>query len=132
MFVRVILTVFLIASGLCSVTAQQQPPPPAKVAQQVERIKLISGHSEFGYGELPGLFPPDDSGPVPQLIKYGMDAIPDLIPYLADKSFTNAWRVHSSGVTQRARVNEYIILVINRITEHNFYLPQEQSAAARS
>jgi hypothetical protein len=103
-----------------------------RVAQQVERIKLISGHSEFGYGELPEPFPPDDSAPVPQLIKYGMDAVPDLVPYLADKSFTQAYRFHSNGSTQRARVNEYIVLVINRITEHNFYLPPEQSAAARS
>ena len=102
-----------------------------RVAQQVERIKLISGCSEFGYGELPGLFMQDDSGPVPQLIKYGMDVIPDLVPYLADKSFTQACRIHSSGWGQRARVNEYIILVINRITEHNFYLPPEQSDAAR-
>jgi hypothetical protein len=106
-----------------------------RVAQQVARIKLISGYSEFGYGELPGLStlsPQDDSGPIPQLIKYGMDVIPDLVPYLADESFTKANRLHSSGLTQPARVNEYIILVINRITEHNFYLPVEQSAAARS
>ena len=102
-----------------------------RVAQQVERIKLISGCSEFGYGELPGLFMQDDSAPVPQLIKYGMDVIPDLVPYLADKSFTQGYRMHSGGWTQRARVNEYIILVINRITEHNFYLPQELSEAAR-
>ncbi len=102
-----------------------------RVAQQVERIKLISGNSEIGYGELPGLFMQGDGAPVPQLIKYGMDAIPDLVPYLADKSFTQAYRAHSSGWTERARVNEYIILVINRITEHNFYLPPEQSAAAR-
>src|SRR4030095_9573453 len=102
-----------------------------RVAQQVERIKLISGRSEFGYGELPGLSMQDDSAPVPQLIKYGMDVIPDLVPYLADKSLTQAYRMHSSGCTQRARVNEYIILVINRITEHNFYLPPEQSDAAR-
>jgi hypothetical protein len=102
-----------------------------RVAEQVERIKLISGHSAFGYGELPEPFPPDDSGPVPQLIKYGMDVIPDLVPYLADKSLTQAYRFHSSGWTQRARVNEYIILVINRITEHNFYLPPELSDAAR-
>ena len=59
-----------------------------RVAQQVERIKLISGHSEFGGGELPGLFMQDDSGPVPELIKYGMDAVPDLVPYLADKGST--------------------------------------------
>src|SRR5436309_286333 len=71
-----------------------------RVAQQVERIKLISGHSQFGYGELPEPFPPDDSAPVPQLIKYGMDA-PYLVPSLADKSFTNAYRFHSSGWTQR-------------------------------
>jgi hypothetical protein len=102
-----------------------------RVAQQVERIKLISGSSQFGYGELPEPFPPDDSAPVPQLIKYGMDVIPDLVPYLADKSPTQAYRFHSRDWTQRARVNEYIILVINRITEHNFYLPPEQSAAAR-
>jgi hypothetical protein len=102
-----------------------------RVAQQVERIKLISGDSEFGYGELPGLFPPDDSAPVPQLIKYGMDVIPDLVPYLADKSLTQACRRHSGGWTERARVNGYIILVINRITEHNFYLPPELSDAAR-
>jgi hypothetical protein len=100
-----------------------------EVAQQVERIKLISGPSAFG--ELPGLFIQDDSGPVPQLIKCGMDAIPDLVPYLADGSFTNAYHYHSSGRTQRARVNEYIILVINRITEHNFYLPAKQHEAAR-
>src|SRR5207253_2394783 len=75
-----------------------------RVAQQVERIKLISGNSEFGYGELPGLSTQDDSGPVPQLIKYGMEVIPDLVPYLADKSFTRAYRAHSSGWTQRARV----------------------------
>lgn len=101
-----------------------------RVAQQVERIKLISGNSEMGYGELPGLFMQDDGTPVSQLIKYGMDAIPDLVPYLADKTFTQGYRVHGSGSKERARVNEYIILVINRITEHNFYLPPEQSAAA--
>ena len=103
-----------------------------RVAQQVERIKLISGHSQFGYGELPEPFPPDDSAPVPQLIKYGMDVIPDLVPYLADKSLTQACRRHSGGWCERARVNEYIILVINRITEHNFYLPPELSDAART
>jgi hypothetical protein len=102
-----------------------------RVDQQVKRIKLISGNSENGYGELPGLFMQDDGAPVPQLIKYGMDAIPDLVPYLADKSFTQGYRAHGSGWKERARVNEYIILVINRITEHNFYLPPEQSAAAR-
>jgi len=101
------------------------------VAQQVERIKLMSGNSEEGFGELPGISTLDDTEPVPQLIKYGMDVIPDLVPYLADKSFTRAYRYHSSGWTQRARVNEYIILVINRITEHNFYLPPEQTEAAR-
>src|ERR1043166_4154008 len=74
-----------------------------RVAQQVERIKLISGHSEFGGGELPGLFTQDDSAPVPQLLKYGMAVIPDLVPYLADKSFTNAYRFHSSGWTRRDR-----------------------------
>src|ERR1700704_2611283 len=95
-----------------------------RVAQQVERIKLISGISEFGGGELPGLSA-QDSAPLPQLIKYGMDAVPDLVPYLADRSFTQAYRYHSSGWKQRARVNEYIIFVINRITEHNFYLPPE-------
>jgi hypothetical protein len=102
-----------------------------RVAQQVERIKLISGNSEHGFGELPGLSTQDDGAPVPQLIKYGMDAIPDLVPYLTNKSFTQAYRAHSGGWKERARVNEYIILVINRITEHNFYLPSEQSAAAR-
>ena len=102
-----------------------------KVAQQVERIKLMSGYSENGFGELPGLSTHDDNAPVPQLVKYGMDAIPDLVPYLADKSFTQGYRAHGSGWKERARVNEYIILVINRITEHNFYLPPEQSAAAR-
>ena len=102
-----------------------------RVAQQVERIKLISGNSENGYGELPGLFMQDDGAPVSQLIKYGMDAIPDLVPYLADKSLTQGYRVRGSGWKERARVNEYIILVINRITEHNFYLPPEQSDAAR-
>lgn len=101
------------------------------VAEQVERIKLISGHSPFGYGELPEPFPPDDSAPVSQLIKYGMDVIPELVPYLADKSFTQAYRMHGNRWIQRARVNEYIILVINRITEHNFYLPPEQNDAAR-
>ena len=103
-----------------------------KVAQQVDRIKLMSGNSQFGYGELPEPFPPDDSAPVSQLVKYGMDTIPDLVPYLADQSFTNAYRRHSGGWTQRVRVNEYIIVVINRITEHNFYLPPEQSDAARN
>lgn len=102
-----------------------------RVAQQVERIKLISGSSEFGGGELPGLSA-QDSAPLPQLIKYGMDAIPDLVPYLVDKSFTQAYRYHSSGWKQRARVNEYIIVVISRIAEHNFYLPPELSAEARS
>ena len=102
-----------------------------RVAEQVEHIKLLSGSSVFQGGELPGVFPPDDSGPVARLIKFGMDAVPELVPYLADKSFTEAFRTHSSGRTQRARVNEYIILIINRITEHNFYLPAEQTEAAR-
>ena len=127
------LTLLMVTVFSATQTADgTQTDLKTRVAQQVERIKLISGHSEFGYGELPEPFPPDDSAPVPQLIKYGMDAVPDLVPYLADKSFTQAYRFHSNGSTQRARVNEYIVLVINRITEHNFYLPPEQSAAARS
>jgi hypothetical protein len=130
MFYRLLLLVTVFSATQTAYGIQTDLK--TRVAQQVERIKLISGISQFGDGGLPEPFPPDDNAPLPQLIKYGMEAVPHLVPYLADKSFTKACRMHSGGWTQRVRVNEYIILAINRITEHNFYLPQEQSDAARA
>lgn len=127
-YITLLLATFLLPTQTPSET---QKNFKTRVAQQVARIKLMAGHSEFGNGELPGITLPDDNGPVTQLIKYGMEAVPELVPYLADDSFTQACRTHSSGWTERARVNEYILVVINRITEHNFYLPVKQSEAAR-
>jgi hypothetical protein len=45
-----------------------QTDQKSKVAQQVERVKLISGRSLTSFGDLPGLWPQDDTSPVQELI----------------------------------------------------------------
>src|SRR5258708_349493 len=95
----------------------------AQVAQQVDHIRSISGSSESSFFELPGTSLPAGKSPIDGLISLGMDAIPYLIPYLSDGSLTKAYRYHSSGVKSAARVNEYILLVIVRITGYEFDLP---------
>ncbi|HXG66601.1 MAG TPA: hypothetical protein VNO70_15985 [Blastocatellia bacterium] len=101
-----------------------------QVAHQVDRIRSISGYSEQSFFELPGTSLPGDESPVFELIGYGMDAIPLLTPYLSDTSFTQAVRRHGSGMQRPARVNEYIIFVINRIADHKFYLPPDDRDAS--
>ena len=94
-----------------------------RVAQQADRIRSISGYSEEAFFELPGVSPRSDGSPIVELIRCGMAAIPCLVPYLSDTSPTQAYRSHGSGMKRRALVNEYVLFVINKIAEHNFYLP---------
>ncbi|EMN91472.1 hypothetical protein [Leptospira weilii] len=89
-----------------------------KVTEQVERIKTISGISEWRFGELPAT----SSDPILELEKIGMVSIPYLIPYLSDTSPTQAKRALGNGRTRIATVNEYIGYIISRITNHHFYL----------
>ncbi|WP_061224594.1 hypothetical protein [Leptospira weilii] len=90
-----------------------------KVTEQVERIKTISGISEWRFGELPAT----SSDPILELEKIGMVSIPYLIPYLSDASPTQAKRaIGNGGRTRIATVNEYIGYIINSITDHYFYL----------
>jgi hypothetical protein len=98
-----------------------------KVALQVSRIKSISGYSEEGFFELPGVSLPEEDSPITQLINYGMDAIPFLIPYLSDTSPTKAYRHHGGGMKRQAVVNEYVIFIIHKIAAHIFYVPHINS-----
>lgn len=102
-----------------------------RVAQQVDRIRTISGYSDAGFFELPGVSSHNDGSPISELISYGMDAIPYLSPYLSDTSQTQAYRTRGGGMKKRALVNEYVIFVINKIADHNFYLPTESDTTQR-
>ncbi len=108
---------------LSQVTYAAQPDLKTQVAQQVERIKTISGSSENLFFELPSTSRND--GPISELISYGMDALPYLTRYLADTSLTQAYRIHGSGRKRQVAVNEYILYVINKIAEHNFSPPYD-------
>lgn len=94
-----------------------------EVAKQVERIKSLKGSSSMGFGELPYApevnFLPKDN-PIKVLIDMGMDAVPPLLPHIADNSLTQAYKRHGSGWREQATVSEYIIFVIWRITDHTF------------
>ena len=54
-----------------------------------------------------------------------MEAIPYLIPYLSDTTETKAIRVSRRGSIKRpATVNEYMLFIINSITQHEFLAPE--------
>lgn len=115
MFNRVLLGTAIL---LVQVTNAAQVNLETRVVQQVERIRTISGSSENLFMELPATS--HRGGPVAELISYGMDAVPYLTPYLADTSLSQAYKVHGSGRKRQAAVYEYIIHVINKISDHNF------------
>ncbi|EKT86272.1 hypothetical protein [Leptospira santarosai] len=91
-----------------------------KVAEEVKKIRKISGMSEVFHFELPGR---SFAEPILKLEKMGMVIIPFLLPYLSDTSKTHAVRAHGNGNRRVALVNEYIGYIINRIADHQFYLP---------
>lgn len=121
----------IVTVGLRGATPGSQADLKDRVALQVDRIRSLSGHSEAGFFELPSISSQNDGSPISNLIAYGMDAIPHLIPYLSDSSPTQANRFHGSGMKRRALVNEYVIFVINKIADHNFYLPAESDTSQR-
>ncbi|EMO44543.1 hypothetical protein LEP1GSC187_0037 [Leptospira santarosai str. ZUN179] len=90
-----------------------------KVAEEVKKIRELSGESESSFFELPGR----DTKSILKLEKMGMAIIPFLLPYLSDTSQTGAVRAHGNGNRRVALVNEYIGYIINRIADHTFYLP---------
>lgn len=123
--------VLMVAIGLRDATFGSQSDLKGRVAQQVDRIRMISGYSDEGFFGLPGVSSGDDGSPIAELTSYGMDAIPSLVPYLSDTSPTQAYRTHGNGMKRRAVVNEYVIFVINRIADHHFYLPPESDGSQR-
>lgn len=90
-----------------------------KVAEEVKKIRELSGMSEVFHFELPGR---SFAEPILKLEKMGMVIIPFLLPYLSDTSKTHAVRAHGNGNRRVALVNEYIGYIINRIADHQFYL----------
>ncbi|OLY66024.1 hypothetical protein [Leptospira santarosai] len=90
-----------------------------KVAEEVKKIRELSGESEHYFFELPGR----TSEPILKLKEMGMVIIPFLLPYLSDTSETHAVRAHGNGNRRVALVNEYIGYIINQIADHEFYLP---------
>ncbi|WP_032918745.1 hypothetical protein [Leptospira santarosai] len=90
-----------------------------KVAEEVKKIRELSGKSEWRFFELPGR----DAKPILKLEKMGMAIIPFLLPYLSDTSQTGAVRAHGNGNRRVVIVNEYIGYIINQIADHSFYLP---------
>lgn len=125
------MLILIVSIALRGATLGSQTDLKDRVAQQVYRIRSISGHSEAGFFDLPGTSSHNDGSAISDLIGYGMDAIPYLIPYLSDTSPTQAYRTHGSGMKRRALVNEYVIFVINKIADHNFYLPAESDTNQR-
>jgi hypothetical protein len=121
--VKYCMFVLIVVIALWGETLGSQVDLKDRVALQVDRIRSISGSSGEGSFELPGVTLPNDSSPILELINYGMDAIPYLIPYLSDTSPTQAYRTHGGGMKRRAVVNEYVIFIIQRIADHIFYLP---------
>ena len=124
---RVILALLFIALLLPQSTYGEQIDLETQVAQQVQRIKTMSGQSENSFLELQGISRAD--GALVQLIGYGMEAIPFLTPYLDDTSLTQAYRVDGSRRRKQVAVNEYIVFVINKIANHEFYLSDNPEGA---
>ncbi|EMO71825.1 hypothetical protein LEP1GSC120_1604 [Leptospira santarosai str. 200702252] len=92
-----------------------------KVAEEVKKIRELSGESEQYFFELPGR----TSEPILKLQEMGMVIIPFLLPYLSDTSETRVRRVHYRYPNYYGRaiiVNRYIGYIINRIADHQFYL----------
>ncbi|EKT85058.2 hypothetical protein [Leptospira santarosai] len=95
-----------------------------KVAQEVKKIREISGISGELMFELPRTSPPQIiPEPIVKLEKMGMAIIPFLLPYLSDTSEMRAVREHGNGNRRVVIVNEYIGYIINEIADHEFYLP---------
>ncbi|EKO78565.1 MULTISPECIES: hypothetical protein [unclassified Leptospira] len=93
-----------------------------KVAEEVKKIRELSGISALRFFELPERH----AEPILKLKEMGMVIIPFLLPYLSDTSETRAERVHHRGFRLYRRaviVNEYIGYIINQIADHRFYLP---------
>ncbi|HEV7701248.1 MAG TPA: hypothetical protein VGO43_13535, partial [Pyrinomonadaceae bacterium] len=115
----------LLTVVLCStqIVLGQRSDLQENIARQIEQIKTLPGDTENF--QVPPLAT-KGVWPVQELIKCGMDAIPELIPLLADDSFTNSYfSAHRfpGDIHERLRVNRFVIFVIDQITDHQFYLP---------
>jgi hypothetical protein len=120
------LFLMLFCCCLISLTVDALPLDLKKqVNTQVTRLRHIEGVSENRFFELPSIASSGEDSPVSKLINYGMDAIPHLIPYLADTSKTKAIKMNGKGYKKRAQLNEYILFIVNSITKHTFHLPDE-------
>ncbi|WP_036042594.1 hypothetical protein [Leptospira alstonii] len=120
MDIKIFICLFLgIFFPICAANAQPMNNDlKRKVVEQVERLKTISGSSEWRFFELPGR----SSDPILELEKIGIVSIPYLIPFLSDASPTQAERAHGNGARRKTTVNEYVGYIINRIADYNFYL----------
>lgn len=63
-----------------------------------------------------------ESGPVGSLLHMGMDAVPFLVPHLANMNMTQSFRVHGSGRREQISVNEFVGHIITRSCGHYFYV----------
>ncbi|EKO78075.1 hypothetical protein LEP1GSC068_3243 [Leptospira sp. Fiocruz LV3954] len=91
-----------------------------KVAEEVKKIRELSGETAWY------LFNEFNAEPILKLKEMGMVIIPFLLPYLSDTSETRVRRVHYRYPNYYGRaviVNRYIGYIINRIADHQFYLP---------
>ena len=105
-----------------------------EVARQIEQIKKISGTSDGEFEKLPATSPAtsDKDSPVSKLIGLGMDVVPHLTPFIADDSLTQAFVRDRRDRSSRRQivVNEYVIFVIRKVTDYEFYLPSKQNDAS--
>jgi hypothetical protein len=98
-----------------------------EVAEHIEQIKMISGTPDGIFEQLPTTS--DKNSSVSKLIDLGMEAVPFLTPYLTDDSLTQAFvrGRRDRNFKRQIAVNEYVIYVIRKITDYEFYLPLKQN-----
>lgn len=125
MLYRILFLITVIL--LLQTVGKSQNQLEVEVDGYIEQIKIISGTPDGFFEQLPTTS--DKNSAVSKLIGLGMDAVPYLTTYLTDDSLTQAFvrGRRDRNFKKQIAVNEYVIYVIRKITDYEFYLPLKQN-----
>lgn len=125
MLYRILFLITVIL--LLQTVGKSQNQLEVEVDGYIEQIKIISGTPDGFFEQLPTTS--DKNSAVSKLIELGMDAVPYLTTYLTDDSLTQAFvrGRRDRNFKKQVAVNEYVIYVIRKITDYEFFLPLKQN-----
>ena len=124
--VVVVLAVLLIYVYAPAQSSKQSVEPG------VTELKKVKGNWERIIATGPGGLPADPSSPVPRIVQeWNIESIPLLIPYLSDTTLTKSFRFRKDKTKYTVPVNEYVVHIINQITGHVFWPPEQLSVIGR-